>query len=261
MKKPGFFKGVGASSNTAGWQKMFASIKERDWDKVRKRLSSRNPIQFASGSDSTGLTILSCALGSGAPLEIIELLLKVNPSASQEKDNYGAVPIHVACLNGARFEIVKLLIEHDNGATLRMPDNDNRLPLHHAVEFCARLSQEEIDTGLFVPSYPSVDVESVSSRSSHSSFEEDLEIIRALCARAPETVHHQNNNNDTPLDVAHVIRMIANTRLKKKRIKMVYEILKDTSIQLYRERKIRWEGREDLPPSMVSTTGSGSTVF
>ena len=79
-------------------------------------------------------------------------------------------------------------------------------------------------------------------------------------------VHYQNKNKDSPIDVAHAIKTLANTPKKKSRIDLVYGILKRTSIQLYQEQKRIWEERgfvqdpkllrESEVPSMASSEAS-----
>ena len=242
------------------WEVAFALIKKEKWGKLRRLLKGQNATQYCTGHDDTGLTVLSYALGSNPPLDVVELLLKVNPSASIQADEYGAVPLHVACLNGASFSVIDLLIRHDKTKSLRIPDHDLRVPLHHAVEFSARLD----DTPVVADN--SDDDGDLDCGSSASSFEEDLEIIRRLCELAPEMVHYQNKNKDSPIDVAHAIKTLANTPKKNSRIDLVYGILKRTSIQLYQEQKRIWEERgfvqdpkllrESEVPSMASSEAS-----
>jgi hypothetical protein len=229
----------GAEGVAAPWEKMFDLIKKDKWEKVRKLLKGPTSTQLCTGTDSTGLSVLSMALGSGAPIDVVLLMLAARPSASLEPDEYGAIPLHIACLNGASSSIIKMLIDHDNRASVTIADADERVPLHHAVEFSARLDDSMIHDQS--RSSRSTGIEETLETGSTSSFEEDLETIRVLCDVAPDMVHHQNRNNDTPMDVAHVIKAMANTEKKKARIDFVYEILTRASRSVYQKKKKMWE--------------------
>lgn len=219
-------------------KKVFALIHKEKWDRVPKILRGKYGSEICGDTDQTGLTILGMAVGSNPPLHVVELILKINPSLSSTPDSYGALPIHLACLNGASAAVIKFLIKHDNGQTVKIADEDQRVPLHHAVEFSARLDiQENASPQEFNSNFS----DSRSSLSSYSNFEEDLEIIGGLCNAAPELVRYTDKNGDTPIDVAHVIKGIARTEKQHFRIDKVYHILRAASISVYKHEKKQWE--------------------
>ncbi len=221
-------------------KRVYELIHNEKWDKVPKILRGKYGSGICDEADESGLSILGIAVGSNPPLHIIELILKIKPSLSTKPDGYGALPIHLACLNGASAVVIKALIKHDRGATVKIPDEDQRVPLHHAVEFSARLDiQENASPQEFNSNFS----DSRSSLSSYSNFEEDLDIISSLCNTAPELVRHTDKNGDTPIDVANVIRGIARTEKQHFRIEKVYHILRNASIAVYKREKKAWELR------------------
>ncbi len=93
-----------------------------------------------------------------------------------------------------------------------------------------------------------------------------LEIIQILCKMAPEMVHCMTKEEDTPLDVPHImmLRDISSKPEFEERLLQVYQILKQTSINVYKEQKRIWERRKDhgqsqevlTMPSLTSSNGS-----
>jgi len=263
---PSSFK---VNESEAQWKKMFSLIKKEKWDRIGRLLDGPDARSFCTGCDSTGLSVASMAICSYAPLMIIDRILEVNPSCTMEADNFGAIALHLACLNGAPADIIKLIIAHDKGVSVTMRDDDLRVPLHHAVEFAARLDLRESDSSM--PSSSLYSSSKSSVYSSPSSFHEDLEVIQGLCDVAPETVHFTNKNNDTPMDILHVIRGMVETEEQHLRIESVYAIMKEASIRVYKRNRLAWESQkycptdfvgkvDDRQPSVVSSTVTSSTA-
>lgn len=244
------------SGKTTMCKRVFNLINKEKWDKILKLLKGKHAREICEGKDPTGLSVLGMSVGSNPPLSIVQQILKTNPSLSLQPDNFGALPIHLACLNGASASVIRYLIQNDNGTSVMIADEDKRIPLHHAVEFSARLDIQENSSSVDLNS------DSQSSLSSYSNFEEDLDIIRELCRAAPELVIYTDKNGDTPLDVAHVIKGLAHTSKQRFRINKVYAILRDCSIQVYKKKKRGWEysGYRDHNTHSGDLGTSGSTV-
>ena len=69
-----------------------------------------------------------------------ELILCFNTECLKEKDNEGALPIHVACNNSANLEVIKTLhFFYKEG--IDTVDNDGYLPIHDA---CIPLASLEV---------------------------------------------------------------------------------------------------------------------
>jgi ankyrin repeat protein len=254
-----------APSNQTDLSLIFRDMRKDRWKRVAKQLKSSRGASLCALKDPSGLSILSVAVMSNPPLEILLLILQLNPAASLEQDDYGSIPLHLACLNGANSDVIRILLEHDNGISAAVPDDmDRRVPLHHAVEFAARLDKKQLtnegtDTFGFSDERDIVGVGgtggsppqqrcdhpeqrmSSSAFSSSSSVGEDSLIISLLCDAVPEMVHFRSRSGETPMDIAHVVKELAETPKELERIEKCYSILQNTSIMLYKKKKKEWE--------------------
>ena len=203
-------------------EKIFALIESGSWDKVRKKLNTKNGKKISKMTDGTGLSILGMALGSSAPIDIVELTLNLNPDAALSKDVFGAMPLHLGCLNGISVAVIQMIIDVDGGHSARVPDKDNRTALHHAVEYACLL--------------PNVEDSSVMSLA----FEESLETIELLISVAPETVHFTTSRGDAPLDIPQLVKIKRKVN-EDSRLDEIYQLLKATSIDTFRQSKEIWE--------------------
>ncbi len=183
--------------------------------------------------DSSGLSPLTLFVTSFAPIEIIELMLQYDPASTLRTDAFGATPLHLACLNGTTASIVKLIIDHDQGRSARIVDQDKYSVLHHAVEYICLLVERRVS----LPANGSISI-----FSEHSEY---MQIVQYLCDVAPEMVFHRiKDSGDTPLDIPHIIlcRHPDPDSRECKRIRDIHKILRATSVKLYMEKKKRWEG-------------------
>jgi len=199
---------------------IFKMIEEEQWVEVRKILKSSRGGKICMKTDTSGLSVLGLALGFHAPLDIVARILILNPKSSMERDMFDAVPLHVACLNGVSFNVVKHLMNHDDNIATILGDNDNRLPLHHAVEYAIGAKDDE-------------DNEDV-----------DLEVIQLLCSVAPKTVRMSDINGESPIDLVQMVKAEAvnEDNPNYKRAHKVYHVMKEANIRLYRLEKRRAEG-------------------
>lgn len=195
--------------------KLFGLVEKQRWSKIRKHLSKMKWTEICKETDDTGLTLLGISIVFAAPLDIIELILSIDPNQFYTTDMYGATPLHMACLNGASPKAVQQLMQFGCDVTIR--DVDRRVPLHHTVE-CICL--DGID------------------------FDEGLQVIKLLCDADPTMVFARDKLSDTPIDIVQIARITATGAEnveKIRRFETLYIILRDVNINLYKQRKARWE--------------------
>lgn len=186
-------------------------------------LQSKWGKEISNIKDSTNLNILGLALGRRAPLDVISLILEINPGLILERDNFGAVPLHLGCLNGISVEAMNMIFEHDEGQSARIRDNDNRTALHHAVEFSCKSIVNYDD-----------------SSSASIIYEESLEVVEELLQVAPEAVHFVTSRGDCPLDIPHQIKA-KHDIAEDLKIDEIYYLMKEASIEIYRGWREKWE--------------------
>jgi ankyrin repeat protein len=116
---------------------LFSLITHQKWKSLSKSLKSSKAAKLCAERDDSNLTCLAMALGYQAPVEIIQAIIDVDRSLLSERDMFGATSIHVACLNGTRCELINTLIRNEPSLT-RERDYDQRAPLHHAVEYACQ---------------------------------------------------------------------------------------------------------------------------
>jgi len=207
---------------TAEKEHFFASIENGDWNFVRRKLKSRMGKKICLWKDNSNLSLLGMVLGSRAPIDIIEHVIKLNPDAVLSKDVFGAMPLHLGCLNGISPQVVETIFDIDGGHSARVLDQDNRTALHHAVEYACLLPRNEDSSLISIVC------------------EQSIETIELILSVAPETVHYMTLRGDTPLDIPHEIKMKRND-VDDTHIEEVYRILKATSIEVYQSQKQKWE--------------------
>jgi len=210
-------------------------------------LKSSKGFEFCQERDKSGLSCLAFALGNAAPTEVIQDMVSLDPSLAKSTDMFGASSLHVACLNGASVEGVKFILSHYQELASQT-DNDQRAPLHHAVEYACQSGDERY------------------------SYED---VIAFLCKAAPEMVNASDKEGDTPIDLVQLVKVdITQKSREYARLHRIYALLRDTSVAMYREDKKRWELEgcvkgmhlTDSPMNASSTSGgvvdhhSGSSV-
>jgi ankyrin repeat protein len=72
-------------------------------------------------------------LGTDDVLEILEYLVDLNPDSLASCDQYGSLPLHVACRRGASFTIIQFLVVLNKASVKSMTSNGD-LPLFLACE-------------------------------------------------------------------------------------------------------------------------------
>ncbi len=197
---------------------LFQLIHRQKWRKLRRLIKGRSGKKLCKECDGTGLFLLGIALGFHAPIDIIQLILQTDPEQILQKDLYGANPLHMACLNGASIETVKLLIEsHGKELMINAFDNDNRTPLHQCVECICRNEIEYL---------------------------EGCQVIYALFAAEGGTdmLHHQDAHGDTPLGIVQAaLTHYDCMNVESSHLNHLYSNLLKYSGEIYKSKRRIWE--------------------
>ena len=209
---------------------------------MRKLLKS-NAAGYSKERDRTGLTALAVAVSSYAPLDIIKTIIEASPESTSAVDEFGATPLHLACLNGTNVDVVRLILVHGDGRSVAARDFQNYTVLHHAVEYVCTLIENRY--------FGEDEVMGGSDYSIESEKQDYLEIIKLLCEKCPENIHVATaDNGDTPLDIPQIVMAKRGTDPTGRnhhieRLTEVYILLKRTSIKVYREKKQKWENEHN----------------
>ena len=95
-------------------------------------LIRRQP-QVASEIRDSRLPLHDAVRQERAPAHILRALIDANPSGVQALTKYGNLPIHLAALVKADFDVVDMLIKHHPKDCLMEVNGFGNTPLHHAV--------------------------------------------------------------------------------------------------------------------------------
>lgn len=209
---------MGSWTNSTGpVPTLFQLAHEQRWRKLKRILRSRNKkrsLELCREKDQSGLSTLGAAIGYRAPLDIIHLIVTIDPCQLHSTDFFGATVLHVACLNGASSEVCKYLIQH-SPANAFHPDFDSRIPLHHAIECIC---------------------------SSDIFFPEGMKVIYALCEIDTTLIQFQDKRGDTPIDlIQFAILQLDETDTKYLQLRSLYQFARDVSIRNYMKNKLLWE--------------------
>lgn len=245
------------------FQEMFRCMEKGKWDKAHKILKA-NSSAIRHVVDASGLTPLALAVSYHAPEYFVRDILRADPESPQKVDSFGATPLHLACLNGTTPEIVRIIMDQDNGQSAKAVDRGNCSVLHHAVEYICLLIENRYS------SFADTDTDTITTE-----HEDYHQIIKLICSRAPQVVHIKTKDGgDTPLDIPNIIMLKPGNNIPQmqERLSEVYQHLKRVSISVYRQRKRLWEsasahspdnkaiGCDGSVPSMMSSNASSSAV-
>lgn len=237
--------------------KLIRLLLKQKWSKAYKFLSTRNGIQQAKQTDGHGVSALFVAVSSRPPVDIVKRLLEIEPSSSLKVDAFGMTPLHMACRCGASFEVINTLLEHDGGASAHFLDVHKKSPLHYSTAYicdpleldgslCSNAQSSQGSTSSFsrVPSRGrarSGVSEATELSMPPEEFKDQLLAIHKLISVAPELVICSDKNGDTPIDILQDCKVDHVKGPKWERADIVCEVLREVSIQYYRERKRIWE--------------------
>jgi hypothetical protein len=256
-------------------------IDKRKWKKLRSALKTKAGADQVISGCASGIprSVLNVALTSKAPVDIIRTMLNIYPSISLISDEFGYLPVHIACACGASADIVELLVAHDNGASARALTKDGNSPLHCIVENICSKPCHVTPRKFYVSSKGSggtggsgddVEMAPMSGNSALSLTQEALNsrlaTIEYLCLVAPEMVRFLNTKGLTPIDVLQDIKAESTGALWE-RADIVYQGLRKVNIRLYRDQKKLYElSREKTGatcsslPSLTASSNTSSSV-
>ena len=141
------------------------------WDALLTQVTRKG----AKYRDADGLLPLHWACSGGPPLQVIQSLIQVYPSAVRKTDKEGSTPLHFATHYSASFSVVQTILRHYPMAA-KVQDRYGRTPLYHAVEKSAGMEVIE----LLVQQYPKAILLPCMTKN-----RPDLPVSRALAKRTP----------------------------------------------------------------------------
>eukprot|EP01083_Nonionella_stella_P075647 205698_1 len=270
--------------------KLVKLICKKKWAKVKKLLKSRAGISQARQCDAFRTAPLAVAVVQQPPLEIIEMLIAIDPSQPLHMDCYGMIPLHGACRNGASAEIVKALLQCNNGAGARAADLRSRTPLHYCMEYICnplyqvqttndgdgngrgdryrdhRYHREELDLESSVTSLSTFQQTEFSESGtilsmSPEEFEDQLAVVKDLVSIAPKAVLCPDSNGNTPIDILQDCKASRTRGPKWERADIMCEYLRKNSVEVYKKEKAKHEmaGYDPRSRHPSGPKGSGST--
>ncbi len=195
---------------------LFNLIRKNKWKKVRRQLNSKKADMLCRECDSNGVHVLGFAISYRAPIDILKLIVSIDPSQLEAVDRFLTNPLHVACMYCNSLETVRYLMSHTPSLVSGL-DKDGRTPLHHAVE-CLCIN-DDIDGA------------------------ECFAVVKALAEVDPALISLGDAQKNTPIDLLHLAWADTHPRsdARQSRILKLHTFLRKLTIQEYRRKKKIWE--------------------
>jgi len=231
-------------------------LMKKKWNKALRFLKTKPGTQHVLSSvDEAGISSLVIALMNKPPVDIVKLILQINPALSCGIDRLRMTPLHIACRCGASSDVIKVLLERDNGSTASIVDVLDKTPLHYSIEFLCEPIDEvvlELEEGAVQPRFSGVKRQGVRfimsrSRGSDASFlmsmaqdelQDQLDTIQMLVIASPEIVWFRDVVGNTPIDILHVCKgQEKDGGPKWERADIASSILRESSVALYKQQK------------------------
>lgn len=166
--------------------------------------------------DSNGVNALGFAISYNAPIDIVKLILSIDPSQLNAVNRFQTNPLHAACMYCNSLETVRYFMDNAPDLISKL-DKDGRTPLHHAVEcFCIN---DEMDAA------------------------KGFEVVKALAEADTTLINLADAQKNTPIDMLHLAWADTHPRcdLRQSRISKLHTFLREISIQEYKRKKLIWE--------------------
>jgi ankyrin repeat protein len=182
------------------------------WGTVRKLIRRRSDLILTRSS--LNLTFLSYCISHEAPLDLLSLINKQDPSQILDFDVYGANACHIACINSASPKIMKWIISR-NSDLVSLTDVDKRLPIHHLAESICR---DEIQA------------------------KRAIKVMNAMIKVNPEILSSGDVNGNTvidqlQLDIMHFSKYQEKHKTRLRNLEQVCAFLRQKSIEAWLIRK------------------------
>lgn len=254
---------ISRKSPQATYREIQKLIESKKWDKVlllitKSKGKKRKGLQSVLQSTQSAVSILSLAIVHDAPIEIIEVILELNPEIASHTDSHGMTPLHITCAcRGSSLEIIQLLLQIDNGASANIMDKSKRTPLHHLMTYICYPRPEELEMLMNDEFY------SISSRSfseAHTSEHDDKNSVVSmnqtefsnasfamadLFQAAPSTMYIRDCHGNTPIDILHECKSrepkSRRPTPKWERADITTKMFREEMIAFYREKKKSYE--------------------
>jgi len=248
---------------------------KKKWNKAQRFVKTKLGAQHVLSSDEAGVSSLVIALMNKPPVQIIESLLQINPALSCSVDRLRMTPLHIACRCGAPSDVIKVLLEHDNGSTASFLDVRNKTPLHYSIEYLCDPIDEVVlkfDEGAIQPRFSGTKrrgIRFIMSRSkgSDASFlmsmaqeelQDQIDTIHMLVLAAPKILWYRDLFDNTPIDILHDCKSQQKERGPKwERADIASSILRENGVLLYKQEKINAETRSPAMADEVRSDGNG----
>jgi ankyrin repeat protein len=200
-------------------------------EKLMKLLASKDGEKITTNKNHTGLTILAFAISHNPPLNVVETMLKVNPSLILQEDSNGHLPLHIACANGCNSQLIHALIQQDgnfaasihasinqrcpldytcmyilnplwhesskmlSGGSIRSDEEPDLNGTYHKNNIIRRTKHHQEDISL-----KSKDSKSTIMTLKHEEFEDQLLVLQKLISIAPHVLNARDKYGYAPID-------------------------------------------------------------
>jgi ankyrin repeat protein len=180
----------------AGVSQIPRLITEQDWTAIRFALSEKrkevieflesnsNSPECSNQEDTQDQTVLNLCCRFHPPLDVVQAFHECNTNAINQADRAGRYPIHTACYHGASSAVIAFLLQA-NQLAAETQDEMGKTPLHLTCEHYAK------------------NFDPVLAKKHKSSKDEAIiEVTRLLCMVAPNTVNLEDDEDQSPLEIA-----------------------------------------------------------
>lgn len=168
-------------------------ITKQDWKTLRHILTTfpKEVIDFMKKTESGSIgtsapeTMMHLCCRYHPPLDVIHAIYDCHPEAILKADEMGRFPIHTACRCGASLYVVCFLIEYSSEAIMTAQDRRGKTPLHLCSQHYLQLYDPLLGGAGNISGYDAI-----------------LEVVKRLCAKAPDVINMEDDEEQTALEIA-----------------------------------------------------------